>query len=103
MLSYEIGNKTWLWNIENERFIQNTQSSYRKFDVYKNEDILAITNGYRKIELWDLKTLKKIKIVEGMNRYIFSVAFSNDGNLLAAGQGEKTIVLWDLRQNQRFT
>jgi WD40 repeat protein len=58
--------------------------------------ILASGSGDKMIRLWDVKSGKKLKALEGHTNYVRSVVFSPDGKALASGSGDKTIKVWDI-------
>ncbi|MFL9455235.1 MULTISPECIES: WD40 domain-containing protein [Nostocales] len=49
----------------------------------------------RKILIWDISQGKCIKVIQGHNAWIWSVALSADGKILASGSQDETIKLWD--------
>jgi WD40 repeat protein/tRNA A-37 threonylcarbamoyl transferase component Bud32 len=58
--------------------------------------ILASGSDDKTIKLWNLGTQKKIFTLAGHSGWIWSVAFSPDGQILASGSADKTIKLWNL-------
>ena len=48
------------------------------------------------IHLWDVDTGQLIKTLTGHSRRVWQVAFSPDGNTLASGSGDGTVLLWKL-------
>jgi len=49
------------------------------------------------IRLWDVKTGKEIKTLQGHSRGVTSIAFSPDGEILASGGIDSFIKLWDVK------
>lgn len=47
-------------------------------------------------------TGKVMAITTGHNRYVACCAFSRDGNLLATGSNDKSVIVWDLKGNLGF-
>ncbi|MFQ4142771.1 serine/threonine-protein kinase [Chlorogloeopsis sp. ULAP02] len=64
--------------------------------------ILASGSDDKTIKLWNLGTQKKIFTLIGHSGWIWSVAFSPDGQILASGSADKTIKLWDLQTGKEI-
>jgi WD40 repeat protein len=58
--------------------------------------LLASGSGNSTIKLWDMETMKELRILKGHSADIRSVAFSPDGQILASGSDDNTIKLWDV-------
>jgi len=58
--------------------------------------LLASGSGNSTIKLWDMETMKELRILKGHSADIRSVAFSPDGQILASGSNDNTIKLWDV-------
>lgn len=56
--------------------------------------------GDRFVQLFDLKTVKRLRRFEGHTQAVLSVAFSPDGKLLASCGKEKAIRLWDVKTGE---
>ena len=52
--------------------------------------------GSKNVELWDLATGQRLKILKGHTGTVVSVLFSTDGQTLASGSDDGTILLWDI-------
>ena len=65
--------------------------------------LLASTANASIIYLWDIKTAKIIKKLEGHSEPLRSLAWSPDGKFLASGSYDKTIRIWDISQGKTVT
>ena len=65
--------------------------------VFTPDNRKAITgSSYRAIEVWDLETGKKDRILKGHTKGISSVAVSSDGLRAVSGSSDHSIKVWDL-------
>jgi WD40 repeat protein len=61
---------------------------------------LASGSSDKTVRLWDIRTGKCLKILQGHTYWIRSVAFSPDGKTLASGNRDSTIKLWDVKTGE---
>ncbi|MFW9262264.1 NB-ARC domain-containing protein [Nostoc sp. CALU 546] len=62
--------------------------------------ILASGSEDKTVKLWDVQTGKCFKTLQGHTRWIWSVAFSPDGQTLASGSDDQTVKLWDVQTGE---
>ena len=77
------------------------------FAVLKDYNLFSVVSEYdndqtRYVELWDLKTLKKITTLGTHSSKIRSIAFSSDGKYLASASTDGVINIWDLNTKKLF-
>ncbi len=64
--------------------------------------ILATASDDKTIKLWNLATEREIFTLKGHQGWIWSIAFSPDGQILASGSADKTIKLWNLQTGKEI-
>jgi WD40 repeat protein len=85
-------------SISNSSQMERTQMAFSP-----NQRTLAIAGQVNRnagsepvIRLWDVVTAKEILSRKGFESEVTALAFTNDGNFLASGHTDGTILIWDL-------
>jgi hypothetical protein len=68
-------------------------------DVFKvvfnpKQPMLATSSADKSVRLWNSETLAAGKTLSGLNDFVFAVAFSADGTLVAGGSYDGGVVVW---------
>lgn len=69
-------------------------------EIHNYFSVVTIGDNTKNVELWDLKTVKKITTLGSHNHLIQSLAFSSDGKYLASASSDGVINIWDLNSKQ---
>jgi WD40 repeat protein len=67
--------------------------------------LVATGGGDKKVRLWDSKTGKLVRILEGhtnTTRFSGNAHFSPDGTRLAAGSSDKTAIIWEVSTGKQL-
>ena len=54
----------------------------------------AVSSSHRSIKIWDLETMKEVTTLDGIESEISCVRFSPDGEMVAAGFQDGTVMIW---------
>jgi WD40 repeat protein len=52
------------------------------------------------VRLWEVPTGQSLETLSGHTNWVWSVAFSPDGRLLASGSADATIKFWDVQTGE---
>jgi WD40 repeat protein len=85
--------------IKHRRSIELNDGAARSV-VFSPDGRAVAACGDRFVQLFDLKTVKRLNRFDGHTDVILSVAFSRDGKLLASSGKEKAIRLWDVNTGE---
>ncbi|MDE0396869.1 MAG: hypothetical protein OXL96_03590, partial [Candidatus Poribacteria bacterium] len=92
-----------LWDMTIRRNVA-TLEGYTGVSVSFSYDGTMLASGsWQNIQLWDVSTRTEITTLKGHTGWVFSVAFSPDGMLLASGSDDGTIKLWDVSTRTEIT
>jgi len=85
-----------IWNPATGKQLQSLDNQPDEVNVLtfsKSGDFLASSAG-KEIRLWDVKKWKDPRILRRHNATVTAVAFSNDGNSIASGSADGTVLVW---------
>ena len=71
------------------------------FDADEERRWIAVGRDTGAIDLWNAKTLTKVKVIDGGNEAIVSLAFSKDGKWLASGTELGRLRIWQTNQFEK--
>ncbi len=94
----DISNKIYKWNFK--ELTRLSDSRYKIDALASNPVADQIAYGDRNGRIIFLNSLGEDSLFFNSSKAIYSLAFSRDGNLLAAGDEEGIVRIWDLSQNQ---
>ena len=86
-----------LWDVATERRIANLQGGGQPYSAaFSPDGTLAIGSWNGTIEQWDVGTKRQTATLRGHSDWVRTVAFSQDGTLLASGSNDGRLLLWDV-------
>ncbi|MCE2401673.1 WD40 repeat domain-containing protein [Candidatus Poribacteria bacterium] len=100
-----VNNHIRLWDLKTHKEINTPLTAQKKIWIKKltfspdGKTLLLITTDFkipREIQLWDVKTGQQFPSIRtGHTLGIQTLVFSNDGKILASGDADGTVLLWD--------
>ena len=61
------------------------------------QPLLATSSADKTVRLWNLDTLAAGKSLAGLTDYVYTVAFSPDGELVAGGSYDGSVAVWAVK------
>jgi len=89
-----------LWDVATGKALRTLPGDARALSFSPDQKTLAGAQG-TEIKLWNTATGQELQTLEGSQLGVDSVAFNNDGKLLAIGSSDNTIALWDSTSRQQ--
>jgi GTPase SAR1 family protein len=99
----------WIWSADTGKPIHEliSREGFGFYDVAWSRDAhsrwLAAGSSQRVVAIWEARTGKKVRVLEGHTDHVSSVAFSVDGHLLVSAAGYNTIRIWNCENWQEIT
>ncbi|KAJ7974860.1 cell division cycle 20.2, cofactor of APC complex-like [Quillaja saponaria] len=99
VLAVALGSELYLWNSENgkvSKLLQVSEGDYIT-SVAWSEDAKFVAVGYMhsKLQLWDAETSKLVRVLEGHNRRVATVAWNS--HTLTSGSQDHSIINHDVK------
>lgn len=93
------GGKVVLWDVDAEEVLSTLLqegAEARLVAVPRRFRMIAVLLSDTTLSLWHGQTGQELAIVKGYDASVASIAFSSDGNTLAAGLKDGNVMLWDV-------
>ena len=112
LLVYGIGSRIYIRDLRKDEHVGTLETSkgffdgfldmfhFRNFNVFSlaftpDGRTLAVGNGDKKIQLWDVENQRLIETISGHQHAVCELVFSADGKILASGDTGGKIHLWE--------
>lgn len=86
-----------IWDITTEKLLRTIQTTTRTYNVVFSPDSQTLASCGEDIYLWDVQTGKLINTLTGHSDQVSLLAFSPNGDTLASGGWDNTIILWEIK------
>ena len=93
-----------LWDVHTQENIATLEdvtdrTRWQIKEVEFSPDGQYLATAGRHLKLWDVSNQTEIAMLQH-DEYVWALAFSPDGQLLAAGDGDGTVKIWDVQERQ---
>jgi hypothetical protein len=98
-LAASIGDKVQFWSTRTGEPLPDSLTHMGKIccmDASPDERWLAASGGGTNVSIWDLKTRRRVHLLEGFGASVGHVEFSPDGKYLACACGDRNVSVWDV-------
>ncbi len=95
---YSADNTIEVWDISGGKHIKSfdRQDQMRSVGYSPDGKYIVAANDGAVITIWDAKTLKTLRTLNGHSKWVSAIAFHPDGKRLASAAFDGTIKLWEL-------
>jgi WD40 repeat protein len=91
--------RTWKPNGEGKQVKNAGGHGDDVFKIVSNpkQPMLATSSADKSVRLWNMDTLAAGKTLSGLTDYVYTVAFSHDGELVAGGSYDGSVAVWNVK------
>lgn len=96
-----VGSRVLLWDIRTGELLKHADDDVSRMgEIAVSPDGVHVAiglaySGDYAVEIWDVRSLSRVRSLKGHENNVVSVAFNHDGTRLLSGSEDRTAILWD--------
>jgi WD40 repeat protein len=85
------------------RPVSEFSRSFAQSIAFSPDGVTLASGHWDAVVLWNIHSGEPVAVLHGFGRYVRGLAFSRDGNLIAAGTDTGGVQIWDVRHLKRIS